>query len=375
MKPRAPVAVVFLLATACGVSGIQNYVVADMERMRAAQSVQEAKDFAPQAFAMAEAERAASRKASHDGDEVSASLYAAQAIASYSDALALARLSRATLEQEAAKADLARDEARAAKLAAERADAEHEADELEKKLVIAKETLAPVASGPADPAREAARLVAARALASQARLLCGAARLVSPSLDGLDALDKNVDALERKVAVGARVSEPGRALIDSAARVRADCLALLTKARRASEASGIGTEPDALLSELSASGPFAPSRDERGVVVVLRDAFQGATLAPAASTALAELGRVAAAHPAFAVQVVLHDATTPSAQQAAVDEKRVQAAVAALVAAGARAERVKAETAGASAPIVDVNDARHRERNARLEVVFVSPKG
>jgi flagellar motor protein MotB len=362
--------VVALLLFGCGATGIKNYVVADMERLRASPNVHDAAVFAPQQVALAEAERAAAVKASHDGDEVSASLHAGQAIASYTDALALARLARATEEKDRASADLARDEARAQKLAAERTDAEHEATELENKLRIAQETLSPAPSGRADPEREAARLIAARALAEQARLLCGAARLVSPTLEGLDALDKEVDALDAQLAKRTGGATP----IDAAARTRAACLGLLTRARRTSDAPP-QAEPDTLLSELSASGQFEPSRDERGVVVTLREAFKGTSLSPAATSALAELGRIASAHPGFGVQVVLHDAAAPSAGEASADSQRAQAAAAAIVAAGAPATHVKAETAGARSPIVDPQDARHRARNARLEVVFVGPGG
>jgi flagellar motor protein MotB len=315
----------------------------------------------------AENERALSRKASGDGDEMAASLYAEQAIASYTDAVVLARLARATIEMDKANSDLARDDARAEKLAAERIEAELLANELAKRLKIAEGALTPVSSGRADPEREAARFVAARALAAEARLLCGAARLLSPSVDAEGILDKDVDALD------AQLDKPGKGLapIDTAARTRAACLALLTHARRTSDVSQ-QNDPDVLLSELSASGQFEPSRDERGVIIVLRDAFTGTSLTLQASRALAELGRVAGAHPGFAVQIVVHDAYPPSASEASADTQRAQAA-AALVRAGAPATRVKAETVGARAPLVDAQDARHRGRNARLEVVFVSP--
>jgi flagellar motor protein MotB len=342
--------------------------MADMDRVRSSPTVRDGARFAPQEFMFAENERALSRKASGDGDEVAASLYAEQAIASYTDAVALARLARATIEMDKANADLARDDARAEKLAAERTEAELLANELAKRLKIAEGALTPVSSGRADPEREAARFVAARALAAEARLLCGAARLLSPSVDAQGALDKDVNALD------AQLDKPGKGLapIDTAARARAACLALLTHARRTSDASQ-ESDPDVLLSELSASGQFEPSRDERGVLIVLRDVFTGTSLTPQASKALGELGRVAGAHPSFAVQIVVHDANPPSASEASADTQRAQAAAAAVVSAGVPASRVKAETVGARAPLVDPQDARHRGRNARLEVVFVSP--
>jgi hypothetical protein len=369
----APFAVTLALAlgaAGCGATGIANSLVVDMDRMRGAPDVQEAAKYAPQELALAESERAASKKAAADGDMTAAGLYAGQAVASYTDAVVLARLARATLLADQAKSDLARDEGRAQKLGAERGEAEREANDLDTKLQVAREALTPAASGRADPDREAARLVAARALAAQARLLCGAARLLSPSLTGLDAASQVVTSLEAQLDKPAH----GAAPIDAAARARATCLALLTGARRSSDASALG-EPDVLLSELSSSGQFSPSRDERGVVVVLRDEFKGTALTPAATKQLGELGRVAVAHPAFAVQVVVHDATTPAAAEAAADLQRAEAAAAAIVSAGAPLAKVKAETVGARAPLVDPQDARHRGRNARLEVVFVSPGG
>jgi outer membrane protein OmpA-like peptidoglycan-associated protein len=71
----------------------------------------------------------------------------------------------------------------------------------------------------------------------------------------------------------------------------------------------------------------------------------------------------------------VHDAAAPSPAEADADTQRAHVAAAALVAGGAIPARVKPETAGARAPVVDPSDARHRGRNARLDVVFVSPAG
>jgi outer membrane protein OmpA-like peptidoglycan-associated protein len=173
--------------------------------------------------------------------------------------------------------------------------------------------------------------------------------------------------------------------IDPAARSRAACLTSLTKARRT--AGSDADQADTLLGELSQAGAapktggapgsapradLAPARDERGVVVTLRSAFKGDKLSPEAESSVKDLGRVAAAHPSFAVQVVLHDAQPPSAAEAATNQKRGDALVQALVAGGVPKAKVKVEQAGAKAPVVDPKDARHRERNARVEIVFVS---
>ncbi len=79
---------------------------------------------------------------------------------------------------------------------------------------------------------------------------------------------------------------------------------------------------------------------------------------------------MAAAHPAFSVEVVVHDAQ-PARPKDDTDSKRADAAVAALVAGGATSSAVHAEHAGARAPLVDPRDARERARNERLDVVFV----
>jgi outer membrane protein OmpA-like peptidoglycan-associated protein len=109
------------------------------------------------------------------------------------------------------------------------------------------------------------------------------------------------------------------------------------------------------------------------VVVTLRDAFKGAALTPDADTKLKELGRVLAAHPGHAAQIVVHDATTPTPAEAAVASQRAEAAAKTLGAAANAPDKVKAEVAGARAPIVDPTDAKNRGRNARLDVVFVTP--
>src|SRR5262249_61379088 len=76
--------------------------------------------------------------------------------------------------------------------------------------------------------------------------------------------------------------------IDDATRARAGCLGVLTAIRRAetrvSRAPGAG---DALLAELSASGKFGPSRDDRGIFVTLRDVFRGGALTSDGETRLA----------------------------------------------------------------------------------------
>ncbi|MBX3187875.1 MAG: hypothetical protein KF819_12705 [Labilithrix sp.] len=372
MRSRVETAiVVFALAlatSACagaGASGAGR--VGEAERLRAGLTGREAQSLAPQAFAAADRELELARQAAAAGDSTGADLHADRAVASYNQAIALARLARATQEEAAASEALARATDEAARYAAQRKAVDREADDLEKQLRVAREAQLPPPSGPADPERERARLVATQALATQARLLCSAARLVSPQAPGLGEAEAAVTALDKQLEA-ARPPVP----IDPAARARAACLASLTKARRA--ASADGDPSDTLLGELSrAASALTPARDERGVVVTLRSAFKGDKLATESEATLKDLGRVAAAHPTFAVQVVLHDAQAPSAAEAAANQRRGEAVVKALVDGGAAAAKVKVEQAGAKAPVVDPRDARRRERNARVEIVFVSP--
>lgn len=363
--------------SACaGASGSKIGRVDEAQRMRAQLGGHDAQTLAPQAFAAADQELRLAKEAQSSGDTTGAELHADRALATYNQAIVLARLSRATQEEAAAAQELASASEEARGYTAQRKAIDREADDLEKKLRVAREAQLPPASGPADPERSRARVVAAHALVTQARLLCSAARLVSPQAPGLADADAAVTGLEKQIE-GSKTP----VTIDPAARARAACLGSLTKARRS--AGPDADQADTLLGELSQAGAaakgsksdLAPARDERGVVITLRSAFKGDKLTPEAEASLKDLGRVAAAHPTFAVQVVLHDAQQPSAAEAQANQKRGDAVTQALVAGGAAAAKVKVEQAGARAPVVDPRDARHRERNARVEIVFVSSGG
>ncbi len=343
----------------------------DAERTRAGLTGRDAQKLAPQAFAEADQALKQAKEADAAGDTIAAELHAERAIAAYQKAIALARLARATEEENLAREALERATEQGQRYAAARKAAEREADDLEKQLKIAREAQLPAPSGTADPDREKARLAAAQALATQARLLCSAARLVSPQAPGLTEAETAASDIEKKLE-----ASPRPAPIDLAARARAGCLASLTKARRSGPPAADQT--DALLGELSKAGDpkkaavdLSPSRDERGVVVTLRSLFKGDKLAPEGEGTLKDLGRVAAAHPSFAVQVVVHDAQQGSAADLAASKKRGESVAAALAAGGAKSDKIRVETAGARAPVVDPADPKRRERNARIEVVFV----
>jgi hypothetical protein len=348
---------------ACGAAPLRLKAIDDMDGVRQSAGAQEGARLAPEVYARAEQERGLALHAHATGDDVGAALHADRAIAAYYHALSVARFARATVELADATKALDDTATQAQALDASRDSLQHEAEELEQRARAARERMLPAASGAADPRREAARVVAAGSLAMQARLLCSAARLVVPDAPDLAKAEEELTKLDDRMAKGARPAP-----IDDAASARVRCLDVLTHARRA--AGDDASSADALLAELSASGGWDPVRDERGVIVTLHDAFRGQDLAGDAASKLKELGRIAAAHSGFAVQVVVHDAQL-AAPKDATDGKRADAAVHALVAGGAAAAHINAELAGTRTPLVDPGDAKGRARNERVDVVFV----
>lgn len=186
-------------------------------------------------------------------------------------------------------------------------------------------------------------------------------------------LDKQLDeALAAVAKLDADLASASVAPIDQASRARAGCLSVLTLIRRAATpVSRVPGAGDALLAKLSAAGTFSPSRDERGVTVTLRGLFKGNALTPAGEARLSELGRVAAAHPAFPVVAVLHQDRELTKNDEPAWRARADLVVRALKAGNA--SRVEPVLAGAVAPVVDPTGG-DRARNARVEIVFVTPE-
>ncbi len=350
----------------------------EVERIRASPAFQGLGSRAAEVLARAERERDTARAAHAAGDDTAANLHAEWAMAAYEHALAVARLSTAVSELADAQKSLDDATAQEQPLAASRAKLELEAEDLERRAQTARQQLPPDHGGDSSEDREAARRSSARSLSVEARLLCGAALLVEPDTAGVADAEGAIEKLDAGLANHALRDrqdhhegdpDPGATVVDEAGAARARCLRVLTRARRS--AGDDGGRADALLSELSASGGWDPTRDERGVVVTLRGAFQGTKLTGEGEAKLASLGRVASSHPGFAVQVVLHDAQSPSAKDDG-DAQRSTAVVKALLSGGAPAAHVKAELAGTGAPLVDPSNPKLRIRNERLDVVFVA---
>jgi hypothetical protein len=332
----------------------------EVDRTRESQASVDARTTAPQAHARAELLRKRAEQAYSDGDLITAQIVSEQALAAYLRATIEARLTRAEARLAEAQLVEKQQSERLAQLDAEQQRLSAEAADLELRAKVLRDAEPLAKNEPASPEREKARREAARAILTQASLLCVAARLVEPKRNALPPLLSKADELRAKLATAAP------AAIDDANALRSDCLRELTLARRPrAQANPSRGESDALLSELSRAD-FLPFRDDRGVVVTLRAVREGGKLATKAAEKLAELGRVAKAHPDFPVLVVAHDA------RAGAKDDGLGAQVAeTLKAAGA--SRVETQRAGSTSPVVPPDRAGAAARNERLEIIFVSP--
>jgi hypothetical protein len=338
-------------------------VLEEVDRTRTAAAAKEAAALAPQAFLAAEKIRKDALRASDDGDRAGAQILAEHALAAYAHASVLARLAKADdrLAAATARADVSRRDFAALEDKQRRVAAE--ADDIETRLRVARDALPVAATEPASAEREASRLAAARALALEARLLCVATQMLSADTPRVVAAFQRLDQIDAEIQ-----KKPTRAPLDAAVRLRSDCLTELTLVRRAAASRAPEAETaDALLDELGRAA-LEPRRDDRGVSVTLRDAFQGDTLTPAARERLVALGQVGKAHPTFPVLVVVHKG---SGNAAARDTARAEAVQKILVEAGA--PHVQAKTGGDALPITAPNRGDSAARNERIEIVFVAP--
>jgi len=340
--------------------------MADAESVRRTPAAKNAASLAPEAYLHAEKLRAEAETAYENGDLPGAQILAQRAVAAYQHALVLARISyagetanRARLALRIAEQALAQNDGELKRVSAQ-------ADDLEVRIKVIKDAAPIAAAGRADGARETARLASARSLALDARLLCAAARMIAADAAPLTQAQGLVDDLDKRL-----VSQLRPAPVDAAMRARAQCQGALTLARRsASTTSSVG-KSDQLLSELSAMGGLSPVRDDRGVVVTLRNLFAGDQLTKEGRDRLDSLGRVAQAHPDFPVQVVVH----ASGPKSKLGRDEGMAISKALVEAGANAERMLVEAAGSAHPVIDPSIARDASRNERIEIIFVDPGG
>ncbi|HOU91999.1 MAG TPA: hypothetical protein PLU22_13195 [Polyangiaceae bacterium] len=356
-------ALTLLLAIACAAPP-RPRILTQVDAVRTSPAASTAKELAPQAFLAAEQLRSRSRAAADAGDLPAAQVLGEHAVAAYEHAFVLARLASAErrLAQARLEVDRARRELAAIDEQQRRVSAEADAIELRAQVLRDLEPLAQ--SGTAAPERERARRQAAQSLVLQARLTCTAARLLAPEADGLAGALEELSGIERRLASAA---EP--APIDDALRARSRCLSLLTFARRATPlGSADPSAADALLTAISEGGRHLVFRDDRGVVVLLRDLFDTKNeLTATAAADLAALARLARDHAAFPILVVVHGPVAP-ARQAGLRAERLAEAL-----RQGGAPRVETTLAGDALPLIDPGRTGAAERNSRYEIVFVAP--
>ncbi len=337
--------------------------LADADQVRQAPAITQAAEFAPQQLAHGDALRKQAEDAYEQGNLAKAAILAERTVVAYERAAVLARLARADLL--VAEAELAIEETsqEQRKLDAERERLEADIASIEQLIRVVKDAqpLTPTPAG--DHSREMARLTAARSIVVDARLLCSAARLLRQPLEGLEPAQAEVQRLEQLLT-----QWPKPAPIDESLRARAQCLSLLTLARRSQRVS---IPADMVLTELSQVPDLNPVRDERGIVVILRgDVHRD----PAVKAKIDAIASVANKHIQFPLQVVAHTRAKAPAATQSLTRERSQAVVHALEAAGIDKSRIEVLDAGAHRPIVhDPLPPPQNSKNDRIEVVLVAP--
>ncbi len=362
-----------LLAMACAPIPPPS-VLGQIDQVRAAPASVEAQRYAPSAFAHAEKLKQDAHDALDKDDAAACQIIGERALAAYARATTLARVARSEEVRVATTEDIAVAERKLAEYDAEQQRVAADIEALKKRLLVLKNTEPVEPSGAARGQREKARQQATATLQLQARLLCVAARLLHKATAKaavpaeLEQAAKALTELEQTLS-----ADPAAAPIDQATRARAGCLRALTLIRRAgtprTKALGVA---DALLAELSKAGHGMLRRDDRGVVITLRDVFKkkGSELTTGASKRLAALATVAQAHPRFPLLIVLHQHRAIPAVERALWEQRGDRITKALQ-QGATVTGV--EIAGTVAPVVDPG-SKHNARNERVDIVFVAPE-
>jgi hypothetical protein len=347
--------------------------MARVAEVRASPAAEEAATWAPQAHAHALELEERAERALGAGDAKTAELLGERAIAAHEHAWALTRFARAERRRLSAEAELETQRQALAELRTQHQRLAAEAAALELRSRAARDALPLPPHEASLPERQQARRRAAASLSAQGRLLCVGARLLGEN-ERVAPLILRLDELDQKLASGGPVK-----LLETAAELRAACSSLISDVRRSAvqrPASGerssgpIGgpLPADVLLDELSAAGA-APSRDERGVSVSLRDLFaKDGSLTEKARAELARLGQIAGHHPDFPLLLVGHSASPRAGSN--VDQKlgavREQLA-------GSGISNIAIWSVGDRAPLLPARAPTANARNERIELVFVAP--
>ena len=350
-----------LLAIGCS-KPARPAILTQLDAVRQTPAISEAAALAPQGNAQAEQLREAAEREWQDGRTASAQIAAERALAAYDRTRTLARIVRGERDLADAQNQLVESKKALSELEVRQKQVATEQTDLELQLKVERDAEQLASPTPSSPAREAARREVARALGTQGRLLCAAARLLSAPAGPIDAKFKELDALDAQLAKE-RVPTP----IDVAIRLRAECLHELVEIRRPKIAANPqGTAGDELFVKLS-SAELTPTRDERGIAVTLKEAFSGNGLTPESRAALTRLQPILKEHATVPVLVIVHSAKSNTAR----DQVRGREATKVIEQLGA--SKVEFSVAGDRLPLLDRSAPGAVKRNERLEVVFVIP--
>ena len=215
MKKLAACSLPFLVMASCS-RPPRPAAMAEADQVRKAPAAATAAALAPEAFAHAEKVRRDAEDAYQNGDLSGAQILAERAVAAYQHALVLGRIGYATETANRARTALRTAEQTLAETEGEQKRVSAQADDLEVRIKVIKDAIPAAAVGPADAAREQARLGSARSLTLDAKLLCAAARMVGPETPVLAKAQRTVDDLDKRLG-----DRPRPAPIDAAMRARA----------------------------------------------------------------------------------------------------------------------------------------------------------
>ncbi len=338
-------------------------MLAQAQQASTAPSAKDAAAFAPQMLAHAQSLRRQANEAYEAGDITGATTFAERSIVAYERAAMLTRLARAKKVAEEAEQTLASMEEKQRELDAEKRRLEADIASIDQLIRVVKDAQPLTPSPKSDHSREMARLKAARSIIVDARLLCMAAKLLNKPIQGLNQANARVAELEELLT-----KWPKPAPIDETLRARAQCLSLLTLARRSGSSL---TPPDVVLTELSAFPNVQPIRDDRGVVVVIQGDVDRSSLAKARIEAVANTAKKFVQFP---ILVVGHTRAKPSRTTQQTARQRSQAVVDALLAAGISKTRIDTTFAGPHLPIThDPLPPPRNSENDRVEMILVAP--
>jgi hypothetical protein len=243
-----------------------------------------------------------------------------------------------------------------AKLVALQTEIAEETKRLELRVEIETNTIARAPLAPENGARSAARAESTRSILEASRILCAAARLLAP--DDAEAKEKLLGVETLLTTSG---SLPAHEALTRAMDQRVACLAVLTKLKR--QSARTASDPgDELLASLSPSfADLRPHRDDRGVVLSARQAWDGRQLTTAGRDIVDRVGKLAASRQ-FPLMVVLHPEAKTGTEKATlpiIDQLRSVFPSASLIVSTAL-------TSALSTP-AQAKDA------GRIEFIFVTP--